>query len=66
MGSNYSGLSTPTANAIRLANNKRIIFTEAHADPMYENNQGGGITGKGITTTQVNLKSNKITIGGSK
>jgi hypothetical protein len=26
--SNISGMSTPTANAARLANNKRIIFTD--------------------------------------
>lgn len=40
--------STPTANAARLARNKKIVFTDAVE--MYKNHEEGTITGTGVGT----------------
>ena len=42
-------MSTPTANAARLANNKRIIFTDKVE--VYKNSQEGTASGAGVETT---------------
>jgi len=42
-------MSTPTANAARLANNKRIIFTDKV--DMHKNATEGTISGTGVETT---------------
>jgi hypothetical protein len=43
-----SGVSTPTANAARLANNKKIIFTDQVE--LYRNGEEGTTTSIGINT----------------
>lgn len=49
-------MSTPTANAARLANNKRIIFTDQVE--MYKNAQEGTAQAAGINTAgAVNQKT---------
>lgn len=42
-------MSTPTANAVRLANNKRIIFTDGV--DLYQNAQKDTVSGAGVETT---------------
>jgi hypothetical protein len=64
-----SGMSTPTANAARLANNKRIIFTDQIE--MYKNAEADTATGAGVNTAGAvnqraligtNKKENKVAI----
>ena len=58
-------MSTPTANAARLANNKRIIFTDKVE--VYKNAQEGTVSGAGVETTNTGkYKGKKTIVGASK
>jgi len=63
--SNLSGMSTPTANAVRLANNKRIIFTDGV--DLYQNAQKDTVSGAGVETTNTGkFNQKKAKVGVSK
>jgi hypothetical protein len=57
--SNISGMSTPTANAARLANNKRIVFTDQVE--IYKNFNEGTATATGINSA--GMVNNKARVG---
>lgn len=59
-----NSLTSAQANAARLANNKKIVFTDKQE--MYRNHTENTATGAGISTTQDMTRVKKTIVGGSK